>query len=300
MNLSQIIPLAVGSALVLLLVSAQCREQSTPPSTVPAEVLPYDLNAPALTINLASGDLKEISALSPTSDPNIFIAVSDERGEALFLNVKNGGAITKRVLFRDKGDFEGAEMVGDHIFCLESKGIIFEVTNWENGAPQVQEYPLGGLSKENDLEGLGYDHARNALLIACKEDPESDIDRRIFAFDLTTHQLSAEPVYIVHPHEVNALVAYNDEDKRKHFFSSSGVAVHPLTNDIYVISTALKRLVVLDHTTGKIRLAARLEKAILPQPEGISFDPAGNMYISSEGKTGEGLILEFLYHGGKN
>ena len=49
------------------------------------------------------------------------------------------GAITKRVLFRETGDFEGVEMVGDRIYCLKSDGTIFEISQWENGKPQVVE-----------------------------------------------------------------------------------------------------------------------------------------------------------------
>ncbi len=293
--------MSIGGACVLLLFSAQCRQQSTsippPVTSVPAAAaLPYDLQAPALTISLATKDLKEISALSPTSEPGIFLAVADERGDIFFVDTRKDGAITKRVSFRDKGDFEGVEMVGDRIFCLKSSGVIFEISNWQNGTPEVQEYPTM-LQKDNDLEGLGYDAGRNVLLLACKENPENDVDRRIFAFDLGTHQLSADPVYTIHPREVNAQVPYNEEDKKQHFFSSSGVAVHPLTQDVYVISTSLKRIVVLDHGSGQIRFAARLDKSILPQPEGISFDPEGNLYISTEGKTGEGAILKFLYRG---
>lgn len=304
MNLTQILPLIIGGACLLLL-SAQCKPQSSPTTspvtatsapTPAAGGLPYDLTSPSQTISLATDDLKEISALSPTNDPDLFLAVADERGEIFFVNVKQNGAVTNRVFFKEKGDFEGVEMVGDYIYCLKSNGVIFEISDWKNGQPKVKEYPTP-LKKENDLEGLGYDPVRKSLLLACKENPESDVARRIFAFDLTTHKLSAEPVYTINPGDVNALVPYNDEEKKQNSFSSSGVAVHPLTNDIYVVSTSLKRLAVLDHQTGKIRFAARLEKIFLPQPEGISFDPEGNLYISSEGKKGEGAILKFAYRG---
>jgi uncharacterized protein YjiK len=42
-----------------------------------------------------------------------------------------------------------------------------------------------------------------------------------------------------------------------------------------------------------VKFAQRLDKKILPQPEGISFDPKGNLLLSSEGKQGGGLILKF-------
>ena len=301
MNRPEFLPLSVGSACLLLFLGAQCGQQPNPAKSAVAHTLdsiPYDLATPARTIQLGSADLSEISALSPTYLPGVFLAVADERGEVFFIDSKQNGAISKRIPFRENGDFEGVEMVDSVIYCLKSDGVLFEIRQWDQAKPQVREYATA-LTKDNNVEGLGYDAGRRALLLACKEDPESDAPRRVYAFDLRTHQLNATPVYTVDPREVNTRVPYSDEDKKQHFFSSSGVAVHPLTQDIYLISTALKRLVVLDHGTGKIRFATRLDKQVIPQPEGISFDPAGNLYLSSEGKGGKGFILVFLYRGPK-
>nr|MBP6827372.1 SdiA-regulated domain-containing protein [Saprospiraceae bacterium] len=118
--------------------------------------------------------------------------------------------------------------------------------------------------------------------------------RRVFAFDLKSKQLSANPVYTIDPDEVNRLVPLTDDDKHRRF-SPSGIAIHPITGDVYITSTALKRLVVLDYQTGKIRFAVRLNKKLLPQPEGIAFDAKGNLHLSSEGKKGEGLVFKFDY-----
>lgn len=304
MNIPEFLPLSIGSACLLMLLGAQCGQQPSP--AVPGksavahtlDSIPYDLSAPAQTIQLGSADLSEISALSPTYMPGVFLAVADERGEVFFIDSKQNGAISKRIPFRENGDFEGVEMVDSVIFCLKSDGVLFEISHWDQAKPQVREYATA-LTRDNNVEGLGYDAVRQVLLLACKEDPETDRPRRVYAFDLRTHQLNATPVYTVDPREVNTRVPYSDEDKKQHFFSSSGVAVHPLTQDIYLISTALKRLVVLDHGTGKIRFATRLDKQVIPQPEGIAFDPAGNLYLSSEGKGGEGFILVFPYRGPK-
>lgn len=284
---------------LVLLQSAQCQQDTPKTGTVQSvavahsDTLPYDLENPSLTINLVSESLQEISGLSPTEEPGVFLAIADERGEVFFIDGSGGGAIYTRVLFRDKGDFEGVEKVDKKIYALKSNGDVYEISKWKNGNPDVQVYDTP-LRKEDDLEGLGYDPVRKSLLLACKGDPERDTLRGIFAFSLDKKELSAAPVYTINPLEVNQLVPYNSEDKKR-FFSPSGVAVHPKTQDIYITSTALKRLVVLDHTTGKIQYAVRLDKQLLPQPEGISFDPEGNLYLSSEGKKGEGMLLKFNY-----
>lgn len=285
-------------AFILCFCHAQ--KPATPPNPTFALIsdsIPYNLEAPSLTINLVSDELKEISGLSPTSTPGEYLAIADERGEVFFVDGNGGGAVTRRVLFRDKGDFEGIEMVGNTIWALKSNGDLYEITDWKNTTPTVEEHKTF-LKKYNDLEGLAYDPWRKALLLACKEKPDSMYPRHIYAFDLASKTLAETPAYTIQPEDVNRLVDYGPVEKHD-AFSPSGIAVHPLTGDVYVISTALKRLVVLDYKTGKVKFAQRLDKKLLPQPEGISFDPAGNLLLSSEGKQGEGLLLKFDFKGKK-
>lgn len=265
-------------ALALLL-------QAAPPDT-----LPYDLNNPSFIINLVSEDLKEISGLSPTDSAGVYLAIADEVGEIFFID-GNGGAILRKVFFREKGDFEGVEMVGKCLYAVKSNGDIFEVGCWDSGGDMnIVEYK-SPLKKTDDVEGLCYDAGRFALLLACKQHPDSAGLRRIFAFDLKTKKLSAEPVYTIDPEEVNRLVPLDDNDKNRRF-SPSGIAIHPKTGDIYVISSAQKRIAVLDYKTGALRYAKRLDKKMLPQPEGIAFDADGNLNLSSEGKKRRRIGIE--------
>lgn len=273
-----------------------CNAQKPNPAPNPEfaivnDSLPYDLKNPSLTINLVSEELKEISGLSQADSPGVYLAIADERGEVFFIDGNGGGAVFRRVLFRDKGDFESVEMVGKTIWAAKSGGDLFEITDWKKSPPNVEQYKTP-LTKTDDVEGLAYDPWRKALLLACKSNPDSLYPRAIYVFNLKTKKLDNAPAYSIHPEDVNRLVPYGETEKHD-FFSPSGLAVHPFTGDLYVISTALKRLVVLDYKTGKVKFAQRLDKKILPQPEGISFDPAGNLLLSSEGKQGEGMLLKF-------
>jgi len=258
----------------------------------PADSLPYDLHNPSFIINLVSEELKEISGLSPTDSAGIYLAIADEVGEIFFIDGAGGGTILRKVFFRDKGDFEGVEMVGKCLYSVKSNGDIYEIGCWENDEPQIVEYKTS-LHKSDDVEGLCYDEKRFSLLLACKQNPDSAGLRRVFAFDLKTKQLGDKPVYTIDPEAVNRMVPVEGDKTR--YFSPSGIAIHPKTGDVYVISSTQKRLVVLDYKTGALRFAVRLDKKLLPQPEGIAFDAEGNLHLSSEGKKGEGLVLKFDY-----
>jgi uncharacterized protein YjiK len=254
-------------------------------------VIPYTLDAPSERYSLAAAELQEISGLSPTATPGQFMAISDEKGEFYLLDLTKGGTITSRVLFKEKGDFEGIEVVGDTVYCIKSDGDLYKISNWaKGGTPAINVVKLG--FDDNDIEGLGYDRQRNALLIAAKEDPERSVKRGIWAYSIATGQLNTTPVYNLDPANVDQLVN-NDDDNKQRYFSTSGVAVHPISGDIYLISTSLKRLAVLDYATGALKAAVRLDKDVLGQPEGISFDAEGNLYISSEAKKTAAMIAKF-------
>lgn len=285
-------PLLLAPAILLSFGTCAPKPVHTPQQPASGYHFPYDLQNPSLTINLVNESLQEISGISPTDKKNIYLAIADERGEVFFIDAERGGIIVNQVLFKDKGDFEGVEMADGKLWAVKSDGKLFEIDHW-SGKDNIQVTEHANfLKKENDVEGLGYDPAKKALLLICKGNPDSAYLRHTYAFDLKQKQLSDQPVYSIDPMEVNRLVPYSESEKQD-FFSPSGIAVHPISKDVYVISSALKRLVVLDGKTGKIVYAQRIDKKSLPQPEGIAFDADGTLYISSEGKKGEGLMLQF-------
>jgi len=290
-----ILSMAIPALMLCFCNSQQPVAEERPGIIIGADSLPYDLQNPVLIINLVSEELKEISGLSPTDVPGIYLAIADERGAVFFVDGNGGGAVKRRLLFRDKGDFEGVEMVEKTIWASKSDGDLFEIKDWGKETPNVTMFKTP-LKKTDDVEGLAYDPERKSLLLACKGNPDSAYARKIYAFNLANKTLDSLPIYSIDPEEVNQWVPYTAKEKQD-FFSPSGLAVHPITKDIYVISTSLKRLVILDYQTGKIKSAQRLDKKLLPQPEGISFDPQGNLLFSSEGKQGEGQLVKFNYIG---
>lgn len=259
-----------------------------------ADSIPYNFAEPSHTIFFATDELKEVSGLSPTDQPGIFCAVQDEKGILFFVDASGGGAVLERVPFKEKGDFEGVEIVGKTAYAVKSNGDVYELKNWkkDGSEPEVKIHDTP-LDKTADVEGLGYDQRRRALLLACKGNPDSATLRNIYAFDLQSNTLSPQPVFQIDPAEVDRLLAAAESDGKSRWFAPSGIAIHPKTGDVYVLSSVKKRLVVLDYASGTIKHAVQLSKKILPQPEGIAFDPTGNLYLSSEGKNGEGLLLKF-------
>lgn len=256
-------------------------------------------------------NLAEISGLSFISADEVAL-IDDEKGSIFYYNLKQS-VNTREVSFGKDGDYEDLKMIGDTAYVLRSDGTLYELKNLQEGRQRIAKKKFNtGLSKANNTEGLAYDNERGLLLIACKGKPEMKNKpveykdkKAIYGFNLQTKQLSEKPIVLIDLEEVRKMtysIRKNALDKIIRFythkppsdFEPSGIAVHPLSRDLYVLSSVGKLLVILD-PTGKLKHVVKLPPRVFKQPEGIAFDLTGNMYISNEGRKGKGNILKFLY-----
>lgn len=73
----------------------------------------------------------------------------------------------------------------------------------------------------------------------------------------------------------------------------SGIAVHPVTGEFYIISAVGNILMVVNRNNEIVHLEKLIPK-LYKQPEGICFSPDGKtLYISNEGKQKQANILIF-------
>lgn len=279
----------------------------TPIAAPPAPAFPYDVNKPAATFVMPE-KLVEISGLSLSADGAHLLAIQDEDG-FVFVIDKLKGAVVREFRFHKTGDYEAVEAVANTIYVAKSNGNLYRITDHEGEAPKTEKIETF-LSKEDDVEGLAYDAKRERLLLACKgADMTSGRgkagQRAIYAFDLATQQLAQEPAYIIQEDAVAQFLGQMKEGKARQKlmdtfakdgedlrFNPSGLAIHPLTGHLYLLSSVGKTLMVLDEA-GSILHIAKLNKKIHPQPEGICFDRDGTLFISNEGKDGQGNIHRF-------
>jgi uncharacterized protein YjiK len=268
---------------------------------------PYDLNNPEDKY-LLPDYLTEISGVSYYKNETI-LCVQDEKAMIYAISTVNNEKAEKHD-FGKKGDFEDLTVIGRTAYVLRSDGTIFEIENFDKESRKVKEYKTP-LSDKNDTEGLTYDKSSNSLLIACKGSPSAKKDnpykgyKAIYKFGLQEMKLDKKPEYLV---ALNKPQDYIDFDPKtgsllmntkglrfteeETIFQPSGLSINPLNDHIYLISSVGKVLVVLDRK-GKILDLQDLDREIFQQPEGICFSPAGELFISSEGKEGKGYILRF-------
>lgn len=256
--------------------------------------------------------LEEISGLSFYGKGKM-ACIQDEKAIIYVLNLKQE-SIVKKYDFGKDADYEDIAVTGKTAFVLRNNGDIYRIKDFRKKDRKIKKYETP-LKEKNDTEGLAYDPLSSSLLIACKGSPSIEKDKlyegykAIYKFDMEEEELIKEPLILI---DLDRIDSYKDQNtfsklslrvaKRLHLiesesnFQPSGLAVHPIYGEIYIISSVGKMLMVLDRH-GKIKDVRELDPFLFRQPEGICFSPSGDMYISNEGKGGKGYILKFTFHG---
>jgi len=241
--------------------------------------------------------LEEISGLSYVSD-GVLACIQDEDGKLFMFNYHDE-RITRSIKFWKSGDYEGIEIVGDTAYVVNSKGdlLAFNYKGKEGKLNTLEiKTPLG---KKNDIEGLAYDTKSDRLLMICKG--ESDLDNKkvdgkaVYKFHRKKNKLSEKPLFTIEKkHIKNFLEKHKDnayEEKRINF-RPSGIALHPIDDNFYVIASIGKLMLVVNRK-GEILASYPIAPSILGQPEGICFAPNGDLFLASEGEGDKGYILRF-------
>jgi uncharacterized protein YjiK len=247
-------------------------------------VFNYDYTTPAQRYEMPKA-LKEISGLSFYKDGQL-LCVQDEAGDAFVYDL-NQQKVTETHHFDQSGDYEGIEKVEEEVYVLRSDGKLLSFKFGNNETREIET----GLPGKNDVEGLTYDPVNKRLWLAVKEASKKAVkndDKVIFSFDLKRRSVFTELEL-----KEKAFEAIGVKGKDWKDFKPSGIAIHPKTGEVYLLSAAGHRLVILSRSGVPLKTIA-LSPSVFLQPEGISFTPDGTLYIASEGEKGNGYILKFL------
>lgn len=230
--------------------------------------------------------LKEISAVVYL-DKERFACVQDELGKIFIYNISTK-KIEKEVGFGDAGDYEGLAIAGPTAFVLRADGVIFQVKDYASN-PKTTQHKTH-LTEKQDTEGLCYDSKNNRLLVTIKgSEPQSEDFKGIYSLSLASFKMAKEPVYKIDLNDP-ALSDFKGK-KAGSQMQPSAIAIHPVSGDLYLTEGTKPKLMILD-SKGIIKSVKPLSSKDFNQPEGISFSPEGELFISNEGNKMPGNILK--------
>lgn len=246
----------------------------------------YRINEPTRTLELAKS-LNEVSGLSVANGGGSLWAVHDERGTLYRISMLDG-SVQQEVDLGKRGDYEAVEEAGDRVYVARSDGVLLVVDPAGKSEPEKLTFTKDvGLAC--DVEGLAHDAKNERLLLACKNEgwKTSRKDGKayeLFAMDLETRKVKDEPAIVIRAKDLDA------HGVKGKTFAPSGLAVHPKTGELYVLSARGSMLVVLSPSGEVVRVDA-IDAQLHRQPEGIAFAEDGTMYVSDEAHGREATLF---------
>jgi uncharacterized protein YjiK len=276
------------SACFICLCAVIIISRCTPPAdNAPAYKSPagYDLNKPFL-LKLPV-ELSEISGVAFYAKDSSVFAIGDEFGWLYKIPLTTGKAIRKWK-FSSQGDYEDLVMVDKVFYVLQSNGNItaFTFDDHNQILTQQQQFPVSG----NEFEILYYDPHLFKLILLCK-DCEMDKKKALtaFWFDLLYKRFDDSS-------SINVTAIANMIGEKKIKFKPSAAAINPVTDELFIISSVNKLLVIADRK-GNPKQTYPINAGLFKQPEGITFTPEGDLIISNESADrGVANLLFFKYN----
>ncbi|MBP8754298.1 MAG: hypothetical protein WAU21_05335 [Chitinophagales bacterium] len=220
--------------------------------------------------------LREISGLAIADSANIY-CVQDELGSIFQYNIQRQ-EIVNSFRFTDVGDFEDITIFENVLIVLRSDGHIFkyDLDNHSN----ITSLPLP--VKTLNVEGICYN---NGYLYLANKDAvinQSNDKRIVYRADINNLSKLESYLEIDIPELSNFLTSHYPEIGNTTIqFNPSAIAIHPKTNEIYILS-AEDRIIAI-YNKQKLKNVIPLSSDIYYKPEGLSFYENGDLLISSEG-----------------
>ncbi|MEO7048316.1 MAG: hypothetical protein ABI091_23655, partial [Ferruginibacter sp.] len=252
----------------------------------------YDLNKPDKKWELPA-ELYEISG-NAWIDNDHLLAIEDLHPNLYLLNLKNDNAVIEKTINFQKDpsgkkiDIEDVAIANNVVYALWSHGGVYKINDWKDDKPGVKEVTTF-LGKENNTEGICFDPVTNNLLIACKNDDNEEngkkSTRAVYEYSIAADSLLPKPFMMIYKKDIAKFVGEKED------FYPSAIAVHPVTHDIYMLSTKGTKCMATFTHDGVLKQFQLMNKDLFLQPEGLCFAPDGTLYISSEGKNGSKALL---------
>jgi len=229
---------------------------------------------------LMPAELNEISGLALTADGRL-LTHGDQRGQVFEIDYRRGVVVKQFALGKPTvhADFEAITAVGDTVVLLASTGTLYMFREGANDARV--EYTLldTGLGRECEFEGLAFDPAIHALLLACKNIATKSLRDALVIFRWHLERgKSGRVSKLTVP--LKQVIGSNGWDG----LHPSDITIDPFNGNYVLIASREKALVEIT-PAGEVVFARPLP-GDHAQPEGVAITQDGILIVSDERSQG--------------
>jgi uncharacterized protein YjiK len=219
--------------------------------------------------------LDEISGIAYYAKDTSVFAIIDEDGILFKIPLKNPKGY-RQWKFDKKRDFEELVLVDSTFYALVSNGDIETIKFGQDKIETTKSNFSEDSKAVNEFESMYWQDDSTGLVILCKS-CDADPKKSFSSFKFNPRDTSK--TYASHiTFDMSALESKLNVDKH---LKASAAAVHPITKDIYIISS-IQKLLVITNSKGEFKELIQLDPGIYKQPEGLTFTPEGDLIISNE------------------
>ncbi|TXD81795.1 hypothetical protein ESY86_16465 [Subsaximicrobium wynnwilliamsii] len=230
--------------------------------------------------------LDEISGIAWLED-DIIASVQDEDG-IIFIYDLSSNKIIQEIEFADQGDYEGIAINDQDAYVMRSDGVVFEILNFRSKDKKVSQFKTD-FSEDQNMETLFYDRNTKSLITTPKDEGlKSEANKGLYRIALDTKKMDSKAFINIDMND-SALEEFQNKKIEK-TFNPSDLAIHPKTGNYYILEGKNPKLMILD-PKGNIKNVYVLNEDDFPQPEGLSFESEGRLYISNEASKGASATI---------
>ena len=233
--------------------------------------------------------MQEISGIQLFPDERHIFAINDEQGKIFRIDLAADKPYPT-TKFDRSGDYEDLVYTPKGWLVLKSNGTLYQVHDTFTDSVVSTSYHFSKKGKQ-EFESVYLDTSSNSVILVCKQCEEDKGQRATSAyrFRLDNMTFDDDPAYRIDVNEIGKLAGIDMKN-----FRPSAAAIHPKEHRLYILSS-VNQMLVITGLDGKVQEVYNLKHKLFEQPEGLSFAPNGDMYISNEAGEGIADILKFSY-----
>ena len=224
--------------------------------------------------------LNEISGLALTADGRL-LTHGDQRGQVFEIDYRRGVVVKEFALGQPTvhDDFEAIAVVGDTVVLLASNGTLYMFREGANDTRVEFTVHDTKLGRECEFEGLAFDPAIHALLLACKNVRTKSLQDALVIYRWKLdHEKGPRLSTLTVP--LKRVIGSNGWDG----FHPSDITINPFNGHYVIIASREKALVEIT-PAGDVVFARPLPGAHA-QPEGVAITRDSMLIVSDEMSQG--------------